>query len=136
VQLGTSHQLLSFYSKGLNDWQKKDYQRRAKAIRDHAAAENRFMTAWEESQVKALERAAFCCMIDSVLQSTLKRLEGSARAGTLSRRELRVVNFLAQRGVLIAQKILKKRQNNLPVRKSGRAKSFRTVSVKVATPLN
>jgi hypothetical protein len=119
VELGTSHQLLSFYLKGLNDWQKKDYRRRAKAIRDRTEAENRYMTPWEESQVKALERAAFHCMIDSVLQPTLKRLEADAgqwfQAGTkLSRLQLRAVKALDQMGVPIARKILEKHRNNLP----------------------
>jgi len=120
LELGTSHQLLGFYLKGLNDWQQKDYQRRAKAIRDHAAAENRFMTSWEESQMKALEQAAFCCMIDSALQPTLKRLEANTNAGTLSKQELKFITLLAQRGVPIAQEILKKHRNNLPAQPSGR----------------
>lgn len=38
-ELGTSHQLLTLYLKGLDNWQKADYQRQAKAIRDHARAE-------------------------------------------------------------------------------------------------
>ncbi len=85
TELGTSHQLLSFYLRGLNDWQKKDYQRRAKAIRDHAAAQNRFMTPWEESQMNALERAAFCCMIDSILQPMLNRERAAHSAGNFFR---------------------------------------------------
>ena len=131
AELGTSHQLLSFYLRGLDDWQRKDYERQAGEIRDQADAENRLMTPWEESQVRSLEREAYLLMIDSVLQPTLKRLE----AGTLSGRELKVVNFLAQRGVPIAQKILEKHRNNLPAQPAITAKSFRTDSANVATPL-
>ena len=103
----------------------KEYRRRAEDIRERAVAENRCMTSWEESQVEALERAAYLCMIDCVLQPTLKRLEADSNAGTLSKRELMVVRFLAQRDVPIAVKILQKHQNNLPARPTDRAKSFR-----------
>jgi len=72
------------------------------------------MTFWEESQIKALERAAYICMVDSVLQPTLKRLEADSKAGTLSKRELMVVKFLAQRGVPIALKILQKHRDQTP----------------------
>src|SRR6266851_2552214 len=125
AELGTSHQLLAFYLRGLDEWQRKDYERQAEDIRKRAVAENRSMTYWEESQVKALERVAYICMVDSVLQPTLKRLEADSKAGTLSKRELMVVRFLAQRGVPIALKILQKHQNNLPARPTDRAKSFR-----------
>ena len=128
VELGTSHQLLAFYLRGLDEWQRKDYERRAEDIRFRAVAENRSMTPWEESQVKSLEREAYLRMIDSVLQPTLNRLEADSKAGTLSKRELRVVSFLALRGVPIAHKILQKHRNNLPARPTDRAKSFRIVS--------
>jgi hypothetical protein len=120
VELGTSHQLLSFYLRGLDQWQKEEYQRRAKAIRDRAEAENRYLTPWEESQMKVLERAAFVCMIDEILAPTLKRLEADAKAGTLSKQELKVITLMAQRGAPIARKILEKRRNNLPVQPTGR----------------
>jgi hypothetical protein len=32
-ELGTNHQLLSFYLKGLNKWQREEYHRKAKEIR-------------------------------------------------------------------------------------------------------
>lgn len=67
VQLGTSHQLLSFHLKELNDWQKKDYQRRAKAIRDHEAAENRFLTPLEEQSSRAIQRCPMGHMRSSVI---------------------------------------------------------------------
>jgi hypothetical protein len=82
-ELGTSHQLLSDYLKRLDKWQRKEYSRRAEEIRKRAATENRNMTPWEESQVCRLERAAFDCMIDSVLGDTLKQIERDAKAGLL-----------------------------------------------------
>jgi hypothetical protein len=116
TELGTSHQLLSFYLKGLNDWQQKDYQARAQAIRDRAEAENRYMTAWEEREVNALEREAFFWMIDAAIQPGLKALETLAKAGKLSKGHVKTISLLARRGVPIAKKILEKYQNNLPVR--------------------
>jgi hypothetical protein len=129
VELGTSHQLLSFYLKGLNDWQRKDCKRRAQAIRNLADAENRFTTPWEESQIRALEHASSCCMIDSILQPILDRWEAHAKARTLSKQELKCITLFAQRGVPIAQEILKRHRNNLPVVESnGVAKPFSSTS--------
>jgi hypothetical protein len=125
LELGTSHQLLSFYLKGLNDWQRKEYKRQAGAIRRRADAENRYMTPWEESQVRSLDQAAFCCMVDSILEKRFKEWE--ARADTLSKLELKVLTLFA-RDVPVAQKILEKRRSNLPAVESGEAKSSRSTS--------
>ena len=116
AKLGTSHQLLSVYLKGLDNWQKKDYQRSAVTIRNLAKAENRLMTPWEQSQVATLERAAFQCLISSALTSALKRYEQELgkKAGGLTRTELKLVKMLAQRGFPMAQKLLQKHQINLP----------------------
>lgn len=46
-ELGTSHQLLSFYLKNLHRWQSKEYWRQAKAIRARANAEGRDLTQQE-----------------------------------------------------------------------------------------
>jgi hypothetical protein len=117
VKLGTSHRLLSVYLAGLNDWQKKDYRRRAETIRNLAKAENRYMTSREESQAATLERAAFHCMIESVLTSTLKHYEAEfqeKKRGRFTRHELKLVKMLAQRGVPMARKLLEKYRINLP----------------------
>ncbi len=118
ARLGTSHQLLSVYLKGLNNWQKKDYQNRAATIRNLARAENRDMTSWEQSQVATLERLSFRCAIESVLTSTLKQYEAEfqekERTG-LTRNELKIVRMLAQHGSRMAQKLIEKRQINLPL---------------------
>lgn len=126
VELGTSHQLLSFYLKGLNDWQKEEYRRQAKAIRDRADAEDRPMTPWEESQMRTLEYRAFCCSLGSELERMVKRWD--AQAGPLSKPELKIITLLAQKGMPIAIKVLEKCRNNLPVAGSDKAKSFRSTS--------
>jgi hypothetical protein len=109
VELATSHQLLAFYLRGLDEWQRKDYERRAEDIRHRAATENRPMTYWEESQVEGLDRAAFHCMIESGAADMLKRLEADAKAGRLTGVQLKTVKILAQQwGMPAAQKILQK----------------------------
>lgn len=113
-ELGTSHQLLTFYLKGLDKWQTAEYQRRAKAIRDRARAEDRYMTPRERSQEISLGRSALVCMMDEILAPTLKQLEVDAKAGALPKQALKMVVFLARRGVPIAKKILEERQTNLP----------------------
>ena len=113
-ELGTTHQLLSFYLRGLDKWQEKEFLSRAKAIRDRARAENRYMTPWERSQEISLERSALVCMMDEILAPTLKQLEEDAKAGALTKQALKIVVSLAHRGVPIAQKILEKHQINLP----------------------
>jgi hypothetical protein len=117
AELGTSHQLLSVYLNGLNDWQKVNYRRRADAIRAHAETENRDLTLFEQSQISGLERAAFRCMMDSLLTSSLKRYESEFRRRKilkLTRHALKLFTMLAQHGFPRAQKLLEKHRINLP----------------------
>ncbi len=67
AQMGTSHQLLSFYLRGWDDWQRKEYRRQAKEIRARVKAERRPMTPEEEARAAALDRAGFHSLIDSVV---------------------------------------------------------------------
>jgi len=143
AEIGTSHQLLSFYLKRLGKWQGEEYRRKANDLRARAKAENRYMTPGEEAQMIAYERAGFRSMIDSVLADTLRRLQVDAKAGRLSKGQIKMVNLFARRGYPIAQKILQKHsqhmndaphqsrgkigKNNLPVIPPGAAKSFRRV---------
>jgi hypothetical protein len=68
--------------------------------------------------------------MSSALDKMAKRLRGG---DDLSKREIRVVNLLTQKGFPIAQKIVgnysensaKKSKNNLPLPHAGAAKSFR-----------
>jgi hypothetical protein len=70
-ELGTSHQLLSFYLKILHKWQSKESWRQAKEIRARANAEGRPLTQSEEQQVYAYNRAGIratagpCCSMRS-----------------------------------------------------------------------
>lgn len=125
VELGTSHQLLRSYLRGLNKWQAKDYKCRAEEIRNVAWAENRRLTPWEESRAEALDRTAFQCMIESALTHALRRYEKELREGKCRAGNLKLVRMLAQRGFPDAQKVLQKYKFNLPPKQIGNAKSFR-----------
>jgi hypothetical protein len=112
VEIGTSHQLLSFYLKRLDKWQGKEYQRKANEIRARAKAENRPMTQWEESQAVTYERAAFHCTLDSVFEPARKKMLNEIQADvsahrTLSKYQLKVLLLLARHGVPRAQEILR-----------------------------
>jgi hypothetical protein len=109
-ELGTSHQLLGSYLKGLNNWQEKQYRRRAEGIREIAATENRDLMPWEESQAKALDRAAIRCLLDSALASAYKQYEAEFQGKrSLTKSELAFLRALARQGVSFAQKLLQKR---------------------------
>lgn len=101
-ELGTSHQLLSFYLKQWDKWRAKEYRRKADDIRARAEAQNRDLSQWEESQVAAYRRASFRCLLDSALKDVmprwLKELREEAKRGKLSKGQLRVAKILASRG--------------------------------------
>lgn len=93
--LGVSHQLLSSYLQHWDDWQRKEYKRKAKEIRASARNENREMTAAEESQARALEAAAFDCIIRAALQGSIKELSRDARVGKFTPERMGIVQFEA-----------------------------------------
>jgi hypothetical protein len=66
-ELGSSHQLLNHYLKGLEEWQYQERFRQAikalKGISARAQAENRFLTPWEQQQFRALAREALRAMV-------------------------------------------------------------------------
>jgi len=74
VQIGTSHQLLSFYLQRLDRWQAREYRRKAKEIRSVGEAENRLLTQCEDAQANSYEKAAFHASIDFVLEATGKKM--------------------------------------------------------------
>ena len=106
-EIGTSHQLLSFFLRRLDKWQAKQYQRKANDIRARARAEGRHMTPEEEAQMAACVRAGFQSMISSALAELLRRLQMDAESGKLSKGHIKLVNLLAQRGDPTAQHILR-----------------------------
>jgi hypothetical protein len=132
--LGTSHQLLSFYLRTWDRWEGKEYRRRADEIRERAWDEKRGLTPSEEAQTKAYDNAAFQSMIASVMDYSMRELLMRLEAGrTLSRQQTRLVNLLARKGFPMARKIkeqcsqnnVKTQKNNLPAIRSGVAKSFK-----------
>lgn len=84
-ELGTSHQLLSFYLKRLDKWQMDQYRHRAEQIRERATAENREMTTTEEREVRALNNAAVRCLLDSAVEKNLRQIELERVRGQLRR---------------------------------------------------
>ena len=113
AHMGTSHQLLSFFLKSWDKWLGKEYLRKANEIRARAKAENRDMTPGEESQVIAYERASFRSVLESVLADTLWQLRVAAKAGTLSKGQMKLLNLFARRGYPIAQEILEKQRQHM-----------------------
>ena len=99
AELGTSHQLLSFYLQGWDKWQMKEYRRKAHEIRDRAKTENRSMMPLEEASVDAYERAAHNSMLANLWRDALKRLKQEASSGKLSGRMLeKYLKLLGSRG--------------------------------------
>ncbi|MGB6718110.1 MAG: hypothetical protein WBE47_14270 [Candidatus Acidiferrales bacterium] len=109
LELGTSHQLLGSYLRGLDKWQSREYRRRSRAIRDLAAQENRAMTCSEKSQATALDRAATWYLLNFAQTSACRSYEAEFRGkdlADLTTQELRFLKFLAQQRVPFAQKLL------------------------------
>ena len=132
IEIGTSHQLLSFYLRWWDKRQAKEYRRQAKEIRSRTGAETHPSIVSEmQRQAQALEKAAFQSMIGSVLDDTLRQLKRKSRGDQLSRDEVRMLRLLASRGFWEAREVLdrigqdRKSKNNLPLSQAGAAKSFR-----------
>lgn len=53
VEIGTSHQLLSFYLNGPDKWQGREYQHKARDILARAQTENRNLTPGEEARTQS-----------------------------------------------------------------------------------
>jgi hypothetical protein len=110
-ELGTSHQLLSFYLKNLHKWQSKKYWRRAKAIRARANAEGRDLTQQEEQQFYAYNRAAMRSMVGPMLLDTIERIEVETERRPLYRQEIKILKILA-RQFPEAQELLQERSRD------------------------
>lgn len=95
AEIGTSHQLLSFYLRRWDKWQAKEYQRNANDICARAKAEKRSMTEDEQAQVVAYSRAYIQLTIPFDILTALRK---EARRGKLSRQHLRLAKLLADRG--------------------------------------
>jgi hypothetical protein len=130
-ELGTSHQLLTFYLKRLEIWQGKECLRQAKEIRVRANAEGRPMTAWEEQQLDAYIRAGIRALATSALRDKLEDLRRDAKRGPLHWAQIKMLKLFARafpEAQTLLQKLqsrVKKQKDNLPVISPCAAKSFR-----------
>jgi hypothetical protein len=107
VEIGTSHQLLSFYLRRWDKRQAREYRRQAKEISSCAEVETYpWIVAELQRQAEALERAAFQSMIGSLLDNTLRQVKRKSRGDQLSRGEVRMLRLLASRGFWEAREVL------------------------------
>lgn len=67
VELGTSHQLLSFYLRDLDRWQMREHRRAEKQILACAKAEHRELTPREEAQAFACGRPGLAFMLSDMM---------------------------------------------------------------------
>lgn len=112
-ELGTSHQLLSFYLKNLHRWQSKEYWRQAKEIRVRAYSERRALTQQEEQQVYAYNRAAMRVAVGPMLLDTIERIKVESERRPLDRQEIKILKILA-RQFPEAHELLQKRSQHGP----------------------
>jgi len=102
ANLGTSHQLLSYYLRRLDRWQgreqAKEYQRRQDYIRARAGAEGRSLTSEEERQVRYYTGAIYRAILDPGLRALAAELRQKAMQGPLSKEELKQQKILARSG--------------------------------------
>jgi hypothetical protein len=105
--LGTSHQLLSFYLKDLGKWQGAEYWRRGREIRERAIAEGRPLTQLEEKQVYAYNRAAVRATVGPILLHEIERMKKESERGPLCWQQIKSLKVLA-RGFPEAQELLQK----------------------------
>jgi hypothetical protein len=120
-ELGTSHQLLTFYLKNLHKRQSKEYWRQAKKIRARANAEDRDLTEQEEQQVYAYNRAAMRATVGPMLLDTIERIEVETERRPLCRQEIKILKILA-RQFPEAHELLQKRSQDGPKKRKHFAK--------------
>lgn len=95
--LGTSHQLLSFYLKNLYKWESKECWRQAREVRARANAEGRSLTQWGEQQVYAYNRAGVRATFGPMLLDAIKRLRKESERGPLCRQDIKALKIFARR---------------------------------------
>ncbi len=133
IEVGTSHQLLSFHLRRLHKWQMKGYEKKAQEIHARAVTEHRPMSREEQDQCIAYSRASLVAVADSVACGMLRELGRQIKTRALLRTHVRIAKLLARRGHRKAQEILDvhyQHKNNLPVKTTAKAKSFRTDTAK------
>jgi hypothetical protein len=116
-ELGTSHQLLTFYLNGLEKWQGEEYWRQAREIRAHAIVEDRPLTQWEDEQARACDRTAFHFTTGYMLRYSIKRMKKDSERGPLCWHDIQSLKMLALK-FPEAQELLEKcLQNGIKQRK-------------------
>lgn len=92
-ELGTSHQLLTFYLKGLEKWKATEYFRRAREIRARANAEDRPMTQWEEHQARSYDRAGISLMAGAIIVEDIRRIKQDSERRPLAWHEVKALKI-------------------------------------------
>jgi len=115
-ELGTSHQLLSFYLKSLHRWQGKEYWRQANEIRGRANAEGRVLTQQEEQQFYAYNRAAIRTMVGPLLLDTIESIKVETERRPLCWQEIKMLKMLA-RQFPEAHELLQTRSQDGPMKR-------------------
>jgi hypothetical protein len=104
-ELGTSHQLLTYYLAGLEEWQRQEGYRRANRevgeIRARAASENRGLERWE---VRKLVAALWIPQRDKIMEE-IKR---EAQRGPLDHWQFKTLKMFARYSVPGARELLQK----------------------------
>jgi hypothetical protein len=94
--MGTSHQLLGSYLKGLGRWQMRELYREADAIGAQAEAENRPMTGEEEAEARALRWEGFRALLRDGLTKYVNELCRKAERGEVTHKEIKILKLAAQ----------------------------------------
>jgi hypothetical protein len=95
-ELGTSHQLLSFYLKNLHEWQSKEYWRQPKEIRAQAKAGDRALTQQEEQQVYSYNRAAIRAIVGPMLRDDIRGMKEESERRPLCWQEIKALKIFAR----------------------------------------
>jgi hypothetical protein len=131
-ELGTSHQLLAFFLKGLDEWQGLRYLRQASQIRIAASDEDRPLSEWEAQRADAFTRTGIRIVTGAILRNSIKRMRKESEHRVLCWQEIKSLKMLAP-GFPEAQELLqrcpqrgvKSAKNNLPPISTPIAKPFR-----------
>ena len=95
-ELGTSHQLLTFYLKSFEKWQIKEHWRQAHEIRTRAIAEGRALTECEEHKAHAHTRAAVRAIVGPALRRQIEHMKEESERGPLCSRQIKLLKILSR----------------------------------------
>jgi hypothetical protein len=126
-ELGTSHQLLSFYLRGLDKWLERQCRRKADEIRARAETEDRLMTYDESRHEASYRSAASRFFASAVLSMLLRGMQKDARRGPLPPPISTMLDSIAKKGIPMAEKVLqlsRKREQDEKIKKQKRVVSL------------